>query len=172
MKKFLLLLLAFAPNAHAGDPAEDSATILQAALAQIQWTIDNHDTTTDCSTYVARTLDRAGFSVGSYSSNQFDQAMAKHLPNWKRSEFSTDNAGADQDVLRNFLNGAPNGTIFLAQWPRVGRSGHNAIVEKVSTDQFMIYQAQLGLSLPHAATARVSQLLYAGGRANLRLFFE
>jgi hypothetical protein len=172
MKKFLLLLIAFAPNARAGDPAEDSATILQAALAQIQWTIDNHDTTTDCSTYVARTLDRAGFSVGSYSSNQFDQAMAKHLPNWKRSEFSTDNAGADQDVLRNFLNGAPNGTIFLAQWPRVGRSGHNAIVEKVSTDQFMIYQAQLGLSLPHAATARVSQLLYAGGRANLRLFFE
>lgn len=177
MKQLLLLLaISFAPSARAGNPAEDSSFIVQAALDQIQWTLDTHDTVTDCSIYVSRVLARAGMPVGGFSSNDFDKVMATHLPSWRHAEFSTENPGADQEVLRNFLNGAPDGTVFLAQWPRVSQSGHVAIVEKISLDHFLIYQAQKGLPLPHASTAHVSQLLYPsssyGGRAHLRLFFE
>ncbi len=165
----MVLLLLLLPLSSLASPAQDSARIVRAARDQIQWTIDNRDTVTDCSIYLRRVLARAGMPVAGFSSNDFHKVMAKYLPHWKHREFSTDNPGADQSVLRNFFNGAPDGTVFLAQWPRVGRSGHTAIVGKVSFDRFVIFQAQQGLSLPHEAAARVSQLLYAGGRAHLRL---
>jgi hypothetical protein len=177
MKKLIFLTLCLLPLfAHAGEPTEDSAKIVKAALEQIQWTIQTHDTATDCSTYVSRVLARAGTPVGGFLSNDFGKVMASHLPNWKRRDFSTDHPGGDQVALRDFLNGFPDGTALLAQWRRVGKSGHIAIVEKLASDQFMIFQAQQGRALPHASPARVSQLLYApnayGDRAHLSLYFE
>ena len=180
MKKMIFFLLVLSSVARAGDPAsrstEESARLVQAALEQIAWTQSTHDTNTECSTYVSRVLARSGMPVGGFVSNEFDQVMATHLPEWRHSEFAVINPGGDQQALQNFLDNAADGAVFLAQWPRVGRSGHVAIIEKVSLDHFEIYQAQQGLSLPHSASARVAQLLYpgtnGGGRPRLRLFFD
>lgn len=169
MKKSLLLFLL--PLYAFASPTQNSDVIVRAALEQIQWTKDTGDTVTDCSIYVRRVLARAGMPVSGFSSNDFHKVMARY-PQWKNREFSAEIPSAEQDSLRTFLNSPPDGTVFLAQWPRVGRSGHTAIVQKVSRDNFVIFQAQQGLTLPHASAARVSRLLYTEGRAHLRLFFE
>jgi hypothetical protein len=121
-------------------------------------------------------LNRAGFPIGHFLANDLDKAMQRHLPHWQVAQFSTDNTVGDQAVLRDFLNSAPDHTAFLAQWSRVGRSGHVALVEKISTGNYMIYQAQMGLATPYSSPAKIQSLLYPkgqwGDRSHLRLFFE
>lgn len=160
------------PPVHS--PAYDSQVLIQAANDQIQIDAANGNTQTACDLFLIDVLNRAGFPIGHFLANDLDKAMKQHLPNWRMEPFSTDNVGEDQDVLRSFLNDMPDGTAFLAQWSRVGRSGHVALVEKVSKDHYMIFQAQMGLSLPHSSPARIQDLLYPkgawGDRSHLRLF--
>ncbi|MES3036675.1 MAG: hypothetical protein V4736_02100, partial [Bdellovibrionota bacterium] len=174
----LALTLMVSSNLNADDRSwiQDSTIILQAAKEEIQFSKDSGSTVTACSIYVGNVLDRAGFSVGSFVSNNFHNSMAAHLPHWQSAQFTTDNPGEDQEALRNFLNAAPDHSVFLAQWSRVGQGGHVAIVEKVSADNYLIYQSQSNLTLPHSKPAKVRNLLYPkgewGDRSHLRLFFE
>jgi hypothetical protein len=154
----------------------DSRILVQSAQYEIQLSKTNGSTQTACSIYLTDVLNFAGFSVGQFVSNDFDKAMRAHLPSWQMAQFTTDNPGADQARLRLFLNSAPDGTAFLAQWTRNGESGHVALIEKAANDQYLIYQAQRGLSLPYVKPARIQNLLYPkgawGDRSHLNLFFE
>jgi hypothetical protein len=169
----------FAAKSNIYDPIQvllDSAMLTSAAQKEIQASNANGNTETACDLYLINVLNRAGFPIGHFLANEMDQAIHAHLPNWRVQSFATDNPDQDQSRLRDFLNAAPDGTTFLAQWSRIGESGHVALIEKLSLDHYVIYQAQRGLSLPFSKPTKISSLLYAkgkwGDRSHLRLFFE
>jgi len=161
-----VLLAASSTLAGAG---KISNGIVQAAKDQIR----KGDSSTSCSLYLRRVLNRAGYPFRDFMANDFNSAMQKNLPNWSQQAFSVAKNG--RTSLRRFLNSAPDQAAFLAQWPRKGRSGHVAIIVKESSDRYRIYQAQLGLAKAHSKRATIENLLYApnsyGNRSNLRLFF-
>ena len=102
--------------------------------------------------------------------------MNRSLPEWKSTAFSADEPGEGHARLRTFLNGFADHTAFLAQWKRSEESGHVAIIEKVATDKYAIYQAQQGLSSPYRKLTKIESLLYSesewGNRSRLRLFYR
>ena len=132
------------------------------------------DWNTSCSDYVRKVLINSGIIVAPFYANEFDRVISKKLPDWKVRSFY---AGANKAraTLRDFLNGRPDNSIFLAQWKREDESGHVAIIIKNRNDNFGIFQAQLGLRRPHYKVAKIESLLYLpndyGDRSNLKLFF-
>jgi hypothetical protein len=166
---------AASPQDRVLDRVTDSMALIQAAQEEIKISQSSSPTQTACDLFLISVLNLAGFPVGFFLANDFDKAMQAHLPSWQVHTFSSDNVAEDQ-ALRTFLNSAPDQIVFLAQWPRVGESGHVALIEKVSENNYLIFQAQMGLSGPHVQAARVQDLLYPknqwGDRSHLKLFFE
>ena len=169
--------------AHAAEVAEsvaaappDSAALIAAAQAEITAELQSGNTETACDLYLEKVLARAGFKVDHFLANEFDSVMHQDLPKWSAKDITADNLDANRESLRQFLNNAPDKTVFLTQWPRIGRSGHVAMVVKESADVYTIYQAQLGLSLPAAHPVKIEGLLYPqgqyGDRSHIRLFYE
>ncbi len=150
-----------------------SSRIIQAAQAQIRFSQESGDAETACSIYVLKVLNRAGFPSSGFTANEFDQEVLRSLSFLNSSSFLISNN--DRESLRAFLNSKPDNSAFLAQWVRIGRSGHVASVVKEGSNRFTIYQAQQGLSRPHSKVATVESLLYSptatGDRSNLRLFY-
>lgn len=152
-----------------------SSEIVSAAQNEIADSKADGSQDTQCSDYVAKVLRRTGVNVPAFRANDFDKIMAKYLPSWKMTEFTTDDLQAGRAALRDYLNSYPDHTAFLAQWPRVGQSGHVAIVDKVGENNFVIYQAQAGLSLPGSKQTKPESLLYGSSgvdRSRLRLWTE
>ena len=164
--------LAF--HAASLNSAENSA-LVTAANAEIAESNATGAQDTQCSDFVAKVIRRTGLNVPGFHANDFNKIAATYLPQWKLTEFTTADLPAGRAALKAFLNSTPDHTAFLAQWPRLNQSGHVAIVEKVAEDQFVIYQAQGGLSLPHSAPVKVESLLYGiepVDRSHLRLWVE
>jgi hypothetical protein len=150
-----------------------SATLLQAARDEIQNSIATGNTDTQCSDYVAKVLRRANVPTFGFRANDFSQVMPTLLPSWTPTDFTTADLATGRELLREFLNSFADETLFLAQWPREGQSGHVAIIEKVAADQYTIYQAQGGLSLPHSEPAKMTTMLYGSlpvQRSHIRLY--
>lgn len=159
-----------------GYSATSEPALVSAAKAQISDSAGTDDT--QCSDYVASVLRRMNVGVPAFQANDFDEIMARYLPTWKMAEFDVDGDGdlkQGRTDLRRYLNSRADHTAFLAQWPRVGESGHVAIVYKVATDEFQIFQAQAGLHTPYAKSVKVESLLYGRHgveRSKIRLWSE
>ena len=152
-----------------------NAFVVNAAAAEIDQSNASGNKDTQCSNYVAAVMRRLGYKVSSFHANDFQDVAAKVLPDWKMTEFTTEDLAKGRLELRQYLNSFPDHTAFFAQWPRTGQSGHVAIVEKVGDDSYVIYQAQAGLNTPYKKAAKVESLLYGTigvDRSRLRLWAE
>jgi surface antigen len=179
MKLLALLFLSVSLAACAGyadtNLASENSDVANAAGAEIDSSNATGNKDTQCSDYVASVLRRLGYKVEAFHANDFDQVATKILPDWKMTEFTTENLETGRIALRQYLNSFPDHTAFFAQWPRVGQSGHVAIVEKIATDSYVIYQAQGGMNTPYKKVTRVESLLYGNvgvDRSKLRLWAE
>ncbi len=157
-----------------GASSEQSSDLIVAAKMEIALSKQNGSNQTACSIFVRNVLLRAGHNVPTFMANDFEKIVTGYLPEWTAHAFTADSTDHGQDQLKELLNSKPDHTAFLAQWPRVGRSGHVAIIEKVSTNEFVIYQAQQAKSTPHGQSTTPSSLLYSpnqwGDRTHLRIF--
>jgi hypothetical protein len=173
----LVACSGYSINAAANAASENSenSELVNAANAEIAESNASGAQDTQCSDFVAKVIRRTGLNVPAFHANDFDKVAATFIPNWTLTEFTTDDLNAGRAALRDFLDSTPDHTTFLAQWPRTNQSGHVAIVEKVAKDQFVIYQAQAGLSLPHSAPVKIESLLYGARpieRSHIRLWTE
>lgn len=162
--------------AYAAAPTPDQSNLLSAAKREIQDSNESRNRETACSIYVKDVLNRAGYAVPAFMANEFNDIVAKFLPNWSEVAFNSHDSSNDQDDLKKFLNAQPDHSVLLAQWPRINRSGHVALIEKVADDSYVIYQAQQGKATPHSKPTTLASLLYSanqyGDRSKLRLFVE
>ena len=187
MKAFLFTfvsasLIACSGHAAADFSSKDSTSnsasnsdVVNAAIAEINLANQNHSTDTQCSDFVASVMRRIGLQVHGFRANDFHEVAAKALPTWKMTEFQADDLSAARDSLRRYLNSFPDHTAFFAQWPRTGQSGHVAVVEKVSDNTYMIYQAQGGLNTPYSKSVKIEGLMYGTlgiERSHIRLWTE
>ncbi len=160
----------------ASQASTEQPDLLSAAKLEIAFSNANGNKETACSTFVMKVLNRAGHSVSAFSANDFEAVAANNLPSWNSKSFRAEDSQNNQDELRGFLNSLSDGSIVIAQWPRINRSGHIAFIEKVSDDSFVIYQAQAGLSLPHKKSTTIESLLYIrnqwGDRSHMRIFYD
>jgi|GEM_PF-2845188 len=155
--------------------SSENSDVVNAAQAEIEHANQLNSKDTQCSDFVAAVLRRLGLQVPAFHANDFDKIAAKYLPQWSMTEFTTEDLANGRASLRQYLNSFPDHTAFFAQWPRNGQSGHVAIVEKVSYDSYVIYQAQAGLSTPYKKAAKVESLLYGSvgvDRSKIRLWTE
>jgi hypothetical protein len=153
-----------------------SFKLIQAARDEIRIYREDGIEDTACDHYIERVIERAGFPFGPFLANGFNETMHEYLPTWQMRGFSFNSKSRGLAQLQSFLDNAPNGSAFLAQWQRVGDNGHVALIAKTAPDEFVIYQAQLGTALPHEEPIKLGSLLYAkgrwGDRSHLRLFFN
>ncbi len=156
--------------------ASEQPNLLVAAKLEIAASNANGNKETACSTFVMKVLNRAGYAVPAFSANDFEAVAATYLPSLTSRNFNAADSENNQGRLREFLNSLGDGSVVIAQWPRINRSGHIAFIEKVATDSFVIYQAQAGLSLPHSKPTTIDALLYIrnqwGDRSRMRIFYE
>lgn len=184
MKLFAVLSFSVLISGCAGysahvDLSGESATaadLVKAAKEEVRISDEEKSQETACSIFVLKVLKRSGIEMKPFTANGFSDFVETVLPDWIREEFSIHDASRGREALRYYLNEAHDGSAFIAQWPREGRSGHIAIIEKVAHDKFIIYQAQSGRATAHSKETSVESLLYAknqwGERAKLRLYHE
>jgi hypothetical protein len=179
MKAVALTFIATSLVACAGyanqEFSSENSEVVNAANAEINQSNATGNKDTQCSNYVAAVLRRLGYKVPSFRANDFHDIAAQYLPDWKKTEFTTDDISESRASLRQFLNAFPDHTAFFAQWPRNGESGHVAIVEKIADDSYLIYQAQAGMNTPYKKAIKVESLLYGRlgvDRSRLRLWTE
>ena len=157
------------------EPSSDNSEVVNAANAEIDLSNATGSKDTQCSDFVASVLRRLGYKVEAFQANEFNEVAARVLPAWQMTEFTTENLESSRAELRHYLNSYPDHTAFFAQWPRVGQSGHVAIVEKIAADSYLIFQAQAGLNTPYRKAAKVESILYGTSgvdRSKLRLWAE
>lgn len=179
MKAFVLTFIATSLVACAGyadgEFSSENSDVVNAANAEIAQSNATGNKDTQCSNYVAAVLRRLGYKVSSFRANDFHDIAAQYLPDWKKTEFTTEDLAESRADLRQYLNSYPDHTAFFAQWPRNGESGHVAIVEKVADDSYLIYQAQAGMNTPYKKAVKIESLLYGRlgvDRSRLRLWTE
>lgn len=123
---------------------------------------------TPCNIYLRRVLELAGFANDSFLANDFDDYARKNFSVVKTQTF---NRSQDRARLKHHLfNYAPR-TPFIMQWPRPGKTGHVAIVERIGT-QLIIYQANLGRHVARREQTTIESLLDANGRSRLVVYSE
>jgi hypothetical protein len=162
-------------SGYSSNMSSEDSELVGAATAEIADSQATNNKDTQCSDFVAKVLRRTGLNVPAFHANDFDKIAAKYLPEWKMTEFTTEDLANGRSSLKQYLNSFPDHTAFLVQWPRTGQSGHVAIVEKLANDSFMIYQAQGGLNTPYAKATKVEGLLYGTvgvDRSRMRLWTE
>jgi len=136
------------------------------------WVIKNESRKvgTACNFYVSRVLEIAGYSVDSFTANDFDIYARRNFSSVEGLSFDTNNVTPERQRLRRYIWSYAERTPFILNWERTGgKHGHIAILERIG-DQLVIFQASMNQHLPLRQQTTIENILSYSKKAKLTVY--